>query len=705
MTSTYISYRIFSADMTKSLNRLSATKSVSREVDYYKANIGNVTSVDDFLKNTRLYTYAMKAYGLDDMIYAKAYMRKVLESDLTDGTSFVNRLSDSRFIAFAKAFNFNTDGSVESATTESQSAASQEAMSDLYSDHRIKQGQAAATEADYFKSKMATITSVDQLTSNSRLFKYALDAFGIDSSIASAATIKAVLTSDLSDTSSVANKMGTRYQNLAAAFSFQSDGTVASGGTAQTSAQTSTTIFQNYQNADLAASPAAASFRTQYYKSAMANVTTVDQLVNDPILYDYVVTSAGLDPIYESPAKLKKILTSDLSDSSSYANTLSSTYQKIAAAFNFTTDGTLADGTTAQTTTQQNATLDSFMSNYQSKAATYDKFDSDYYEISIGSIKTVDALLANSKLYNYVLTSFGLDPTTTSKATVRKMLTSDLADPYSYANLTNNADYKKLAKAFNFDTSGNAQAPQLAQSEKTQQTTMALYSKAVGDSTAQETATQTANDYYSVAIDSIKTADDLVADKKLVSFIQTAFGFTDSDLSTDTLLKVLKSDPLDKDSFVNKAENKKFRDITIAYNFNTDGSVKPTDLNTTQDKQQFVTTADLYLRQTMEQQAGDENEGVRLALYFTRKASTVTSAYSILADKALFEVTRTALGLPATMSLADIEIQADMITKKLNLADLQDPAKVEKFVARFSALYDINNASSTTSPLLSLFSS
>ena len=37
---------------------------------------------------------------------------------------------------------------------------------------------------------------------------------------------------------------------------------------------------------------------------------------------------------------------------------------------------------------------------------------------------------------------------------------------------------------------------------------------------------------------------------------------------------------------------------------------------------------------------------MRLALYFTRKASSITTSYQILADKALTQVVQTALGLP-----------------------------------------------------------
>jgi hypothetical protein len=109
------------------------------------------------------------------------------------------------------------------------------------------------------------------------------------------------------------------------------------------------------------------------------------------------------------------------------------------------------------------------------------------------------------------------------------------------------------------------------------------------------------------------------------------------------------------------------------------------------------------VRQSLETQAGDQNEGVRLALYFQRNASNITSPYSILADKALLQVTQTALDLPVAMSEADIDVQAKMITDKLNLSDLQDPDKLNKFLARFAALYDLDNTDPTlTSPALML---
>jgi hypothetical protein len=105
----------------------------------------------------------------------------------------------------------------------------------------------------------------------------------------------------------------------------------------------------------------------------------------------------------------------------------------------------------------------------------------------------------------------------------------------------------------------------------------------------------------------------------------------------------------------------------------------------------------------METEAGNQSTGVQLALYFLKNAPNITSAFQILGDKALLQFTQTALGLSTSMSNADIDTQAAMITKKLNLADLQDPTKLNKLIARFSALYDINNSdASQTSPVVQI---
>ncbi len=108
--------------------------------------------------------------------------------------------------------------------------------------------------------------------------------------------------------------------------------------------------------------------------------------------------------------------------------------------------------------------------------------------------------------------------------------------------------------------------------------------------------------------------------------------------------------------------------------------------------------ADKYIRQTVEEDAGNQNEGTRLALYFERMASTIKTPFNILADKALLKVVQTALQIPAGTSMMDIDKQAEMLEKRLDVEDFKDPEKLKAFIGRFTALWEVTNGTSTANP-------
>lgn len=703
MLSTLASYRLISNNLVRQLSIAAQEPQVARETEYYRAHIGDVTSVDDFIDDHRLFSYAMKAYGLEDMTYAKAFMKKVLESDLNDDESFVNKLTDKRYLEFAKAFHFLPSGDVDAGLSTAQDSASEDAMIGLYSQVRIDKGAAAAAEANYFQARIGSITSVDQLLSDERLFNYALTAYGIDPSIASVSAIRNVLTSDLSDPNSVANLYGTDYQNLAAAFSFETDGSVASGGSAQTSAQTSQTMLAYYEETGTDASPAAAAFKTDYFNELMASITNVDDLVNNEFLRSYVATAAGLNPGVTTSATIRDILVSDLSDPDSAANA-SDAYKAVAQAFNFNTDGSLDVGVAAQDADQAETLNNLFLTNYDDDAIATEESNTKYYRSNIGSVIHVDDLLANSSLYNYVLSSFGIDPSEVTKSKIKQVLLSDPTNPTSYSTLQHDSRFTALAKAFNFGPDGYTLGVQQAQTDTGKSNTVARYTDTLGDLQIDQTLGETETVYYKEAMEDITSVDDLLNDKRLKAYIIKAYGL-DSDISNDTLRKILTSDRLDQSSFVNKSNNATYRDLAADFNFNSDGTAARSGVGVVQDRGEVITTQDLYFRQTMEQNAGEDNEGVRLALYFERKASTIGSAYDILADKALLQIVQTALSLPESMSLQDIERQAKLITDRFDLADLQDPEKVQQFLTQFSAKWDIDNSTATeTNPAVILLS-
>ncbi len=200
-------------------------------------------------------------------------------------------------------------------------------------------------------------------------------------------------------------------------------------------------------------------------------------------------------------------------------------------------------------------------------------------------------------------------------------------------------------------------------------------------------------EYYLSRIGSIKSIDDFMADSRIYNYALKAHGLEDMAYAKAFIRKVLAEGVDSDDAFANKLSDSRYADLAKTFNFVAHG-----EATTAFDKAQKG-VADAYLRQTLEQDAGDDNAGVRLALYFERKASTITSGMSILADDALAEVVRIALGIPNEVAASDVDKQAAYLEKSLNIEDFQDPEKVGRFLERFTAMWELQNPSETYDPL------
>jgi hypothetical protein len=77
-----------------------------REIAYFEENIGSVTSAAELVGNRRLLGVALGAFGLEDEIDKRAFIRKVLEEDALDPSSLANRLSNPAYKKLADAFGF-----------------------------------------------------------------------------------------------------------------------------------------------------------------------------------------------------------------------------------------------------------------------------------------------------------------------------------------------------------------------------------------------------------------------------------------------------------------------------------------------------------------------------------------------------------------------------------------------------------------------
>lgn len=791
MVSTYLSYDLINRDMKASLSRVSQQAVIERQTNYYKENIGKVTSVDEFLDNYQLYSYAMDAYGLGEMTYAKAFMKQVLESDLNDDNSFANKLSDERYRQFAAAFNFT------SSTASVQTEAQLDKMIGLYDTSISDLDDSLAEETRYYKAMMGTVTSVDQVLRNDRLRAYVFQVFSIDESTYSYAHIKGLMTSDIDDPDSYLNqKYGAAFESaveklttkgnielhaqvttriaaidtelqdatltaeeraeleeekttrqdqltqleavlppqdeweatlaaikaeqskltsivnqynsmaqIAAAFEFKNDGTVAAGEAQN--ADNLKVMTDAYLISAPRVTPTVATLNRDYFESTIGSIKTVNELVADTRLLNYIKIAFDLNDLTIVTATIKNILTSDLNDPNNYIATFGKNderYLALRKAFNFQTDGTLAAGDLPQTITQTTTTTNGYMVHYNDKDDAADENALKLFKSDIKSVTSVSDFLSSSAVYDYALKAVGLDPDKVNPADIRKVLTSDLQDSKSFVYTLKDERYVKLADLFNFKSDGTVGAPVLAQSEIEMQTMASDYIKAksaFGTDKEKEDAKKE-SEYFTTEMQKIKTLTEFLANDRLTAFAMESMGIDPASVTKDQLEKMFASDLDDAESYLNKEMDPVFRRLVTAFNFDADGNLMREDRSSIQTRRGLYEALDNYLQQTLETQAGEENAGVRLALYFQRMARETTSYYTILADTAIQEFVNTAYGIPDEMANADVDTQVTMMQKYFDIQDFQDPDKLKTLIARFTIMYD--NEQNASDPILTLFS-
>ncbi|CAX22307.1 MAG: DUF1217 domain-containing protein [Methylorubrum extorquens] len=363
-----------------------------------------------------------------------------------------------------------------------------------------------------------------------------------------------------------------------------------------------------------------------------------------------------------------------------------------------------------------------------------------YYEAHIGQVKTVDDLLGDQRLYAYAMKAYGLEEMTYAKAFMRKVLEEGAASAASFANRLADDRYTAFAKAFSFgqgvtatgadparfgeqaraaslsapklladsyDFSGRAEASFLVESRLDATTTQSVTIRL----NAQTLAGRVANPAKVTPAEIAAAVAAQIEASALKGKVQAGLAADGSLFFETTALTDLGADGayggtgLYADTLVNAGGSNRtltIRNAALSANRTAVDVGFGTDLGP-DSMAQTVTQA--YLRQSLESEAGDADTGVRLALYFARKASTLTSAYDILGDAALSQVANTVIGLPATSGAATSEAlakRAQLIAGKIDIASFRDPAKLDAFVRRFAAIWDAQN-NTASAPILALF--
>jgi len=243
---------------------------------------------------------------------------------------------------------------------------------------------------DGFVEELNSIETADQLLANRDVLTVVLGSFGLQDDIGNFGLLKRVLESDLSDSSSLANRMpDTRYLELARAFNF-----VGEGGPSLAALEVS--------------NPA---------RDQLARFETADDLLNatsfaDRNVLNDVLEQFGLEQYAANTNFLKRVLESDPDEVGSFTNRL------------------LDQGLIEFSRAFNNVEKEAERAKYDNTIYRF----AELFEDEAANIKTVDDLFAKPELLDEALNLFGVSRAADRTDFLRDVLESDLDDENSFVN-------------------------------------------------------------------------------------------------------------------------------------------------------------------------------------------------------------------------------------------------------------------------------
>ena len=216
---------------------------------------------------------------------------------------------------------------------------------------------------------------------------------------------------------------------------------------------------------------------------------------------------------------------------------------------------------------------------------------------------------------------------------------------------------------------------------------------------AQSGDIQREKQYFVETIGNVRTPDDLIADRRLLSFALDAFGLGDDLKSHAFIRKVLQSSSGDPEALANRLADRRYRDFANAFGFSEEGGPR-TAISGSVDR--------IVLRwheERFETALGQVQPAMRIALNAQAEIGRIASAantddgrwYAVLGSAPLREFVQTALGLPASFATIDLDTQVTTLRHRLGtllgtegeVGDLSDPARMDKLIRNYFLRQDI----------------
>jgi hypothetical protein len=645
-------------------------------------------------------------------------------------------------------------------------------------DHLLAQFQKSpgyAQAVAYYQANIGKVTSVDALLKDRKLLTVALSAFQLESEVDAKGLLRKLLTQDPTAKTSLAQQLlDPRFKQFAQAFA----GLRSDGGASVQNPNSINSVLAGFQTneygkwvsnttgdptvrqamyfqrtvqdtldisdtgklfAQFQQSPDVQQAVTAY-KSAIAQVTSVSDLLNNPKALNVALAAFNIDPKTVTPDTLRRLLTEPTTTPIGNPNAPSLATDPLATAdlrlaqfaysFNsLSTDG----GTTVHGSTSVNdivaryqrnqfaktlgvndpttvlvdfgskgaSTINTLLADFQTKSGISQSVN--YYKSHIGQVSSIDGLVNNAQLLNVALGAFNLDATKVSAAVVRQLLANDpKASPAVQAQATtllqSDPDVAAFVKTFSaLSLNGGPGFSEIG--------------KLFGQF-QQVGSVQNAVTYFQNNIGNVKTVAGLTGNAQLLNVALTAFGLDPAGVTSNTVNQLLTKTPAQQATDPLVTTDSRFAQFIQTFgSLNADHGTKLAAQNT------VSAIVSAYRTNSFAQTVATNNPATTAAYftdgsttinklfanftassgvaqptsYYQSRIGSVTSVAGLVADPKLLTVALGAFNLdPATLSGANITDLLSSTPSAGATALMQSNPDVGKFVAAFNTLNSDN---------------
>lgn len=197
--------------------------------------------------------------------------------------------------------------------------------------------------------------------------------------------------------------------------------------------------------------------------------------------------------------------------------------------------------------------------------------------------------------------------------------------------------------------------------------------------------------YFRERIGEITSAEELVADRRLLTVALGAFGLDDDLPNKFFIRKVLEEGTIARDAFANKLADKRYFEMSEAFGFD----LNPPNTRLSDFADRII---DAFETRQFEIAVGNQNESMRLAMGLDRELQAIADRsisedglwFTIMGTPPLRAVFETALNLPSSLGSLDVDRQLDVFKSAANRAfgdtsvrQFTDPERQEELIRRF----------------------